>query len=63
METRTRENKIHKEISELKTKLNKTNAIFKRTAIEERKKSWKNYVSTLTSGTPMSKIWKRFKES
>lgn len=57
-----KEQKLNEEIGRLKIEMNKVGAKFKRTAISEKEASWKNYVSKLTVGTPLSKVWKRFKK-
>ena len=63
---REREEKINKIEEEIRTKLkpelNKTNAIFKREASKAKEESWKKYVTSLNSNTPMKKIWKRFRK-
>ena len=49
-------------ISHLKPTYNKTVAIFRKEVIQERKTSWTNYVSSISSNTPIKQIWHKFKK-
>ena len=53
-------NKLEEEISKMKPESNKAAAKFRKAALKAKTESWKRYVSTLNSNTPMQKIWKRF---
>ena len=53
---------LEEELKKLKPEHNKVGAQFKREAIQAKMESWKGYVSKLTDGTPIKKIWRRFRK-
>ena len=48
------------EMCAIKPVLNKIRAKFKRTVLISKTESWKTYVSSLNSRTPIKKVWKKF---
>ena len=55
---------MHKtiEIKNTRINLNRMSAVFKRAVRKEKETSWKKYVSSINSRTPLKKLWKRFRK-
>ena len=49
-------------ITSVRINLNKISAIFKREVRKRKEESWKKYLSSINSRTPIKKIWKRFRK-
>ena len=45
-----------------KIELNRVSAIARRTKRQARRESWREYVSSINSNTPMAKVWKRIRK-
>ena len=54
--------KLSSELKVIRPILNKLRAKFKRKVLLEKSESWKKYVSSINSQTPIKKIWRRYKK-
>ena len=53
---------LSSELKVIRPILNKVTAKFKRKVLIEKSESWKKYVTSINSKTPIKKIWRRFKK-
>ena len=54
--------KLTTELKVIRPELNKLTAMFKRKVLIGKSESWKNYVSSINSRTPIKKVWRRIKK-